>query len=76
MNTQLIDAIIQVIGSLSPEEQAALAEKLFFDCAYPSTSDILTLALRGSSLDFLNFDFLNSEPDLYTLDDGEPIPCL
>ncbi|QKD82778.1 hypothetical protein HPC62_11805 [Thermoleptolyngbya sichuanensis A183] len=76
MNTQLIDAIIQVIGSLSPEEQAALAEKLFFDCAYPSTSDILTLALRGSSFDFLNFDFLNSEPDLYTLDDGEPIPCL
>ncbi|MBF2085399.1 hypothetical protein [Thermoleptolyngbya sp. C42_A2020_037] len=71
MNTQLVDSIIQVIRSLSPEEQAALTEKLFFDCAYPSTLDILTLALRGSS-----FDFLNSEPDLYTLEDGEPIPCL
>ncbi|OLP18513.1 hypothetical protein BST81_10565 [Leptolyngbya sp. 'hensonii'] len=71
MNTQLIDSIIQVIRSLSPEEQAILEEKLFFDFAYPSTPDIITLALQCGS-----FDFLNDEPDLYSLDDGEPIPCL
>ncbi len=70
MNTQLIESIIQVIRSLSPEEQAALTEKLFLDSAYPSTSDIMTLALQGGS-----FDFLHDEPDLYSLDDGEPIPC-
>ncbi len=70
MNTQLIDSIIHIIRSLSPEEQAMLEEKLFFDCTYPSTSAIITLALRGSS-----FEFLNEEPDLYTLDDGEPIQC-
>ncbi len=71
MNTQLIDSIIQVIRSLSPEEQAVLAAKLCFDPAAPSTADVLTLALRGGS-----FDFLYNEPDLYSLDDGEPMPCL
>ncbi|MDG2991620.1 hypothetical protein L3556_11855 [Candidatus Synechococcus calcipolaris G9] len=70
MNTQLIDSIIQVIRSLSPEEQAVLEEKLFFESTDPSTPDIMTLALQGSS-----FDFLNNEPDLYSLDDGEAIPC-
>mgnify|MGYP001123944215 CR=1 FL=1 len=71
MNTQLVESIIQVIRSLSPEEQAVLEERLFFNSTYPSTPDILTLALQGGS-----FDFLNDEPDLYSLDDGEPMPCL
>jgi hypothetical protein len=70
VNTQLIESIIQVIRSLSLEEQAILEEKLFFDFADPSTPDLITLALRGNS-----FEFLNDEPDLYSLDDGDPIPC-
>ena len=45
-------------------------ERLFFDFAYPSTPDLITLALQGGS-----FEFLNDEPDLYSLTDGEPILC-
>jgi hypothetical protein len=71
MNTQLIDSIIQVIRSLSSEEQAILEEKLFFESAAPATPEIMTLALQGSS-----FDFLQDEPNLYSVEDGEPIPCL
>jgi hypothetical protein len=71
MNIQLIESIIQVIHSLSPEEQAVLTEKLFLDTAYPLTTDLVTLALQGGS-----FEFLHDEPDLYNLDDGEPIACL
>lgn len=70
MNTNLVESIIQVIRSLSPEEQAILEEKLFFDSSDPSTADILALALKGNS-----FEFLNDEPDLYSLEDGAPIPC-
>jgi hypothetical protein len=40
MNTQLVESVIQLIRSLSPEEKAI------------------------------------DEPDLYSLTDGEPIPCL
>lgn len=70
MNSQLVDSIIQVILSLSTAERAVLEEKLFFDFAYPSTPDISNLALRSNS-----FDFLAEEPDIYTIEDGEPIPC-
>ena len=70
MNTQLIDSLVQIIYSLSTEERSVLEEKLFFEPAYPSTTDIITLALRGSS-----FNFLAQEPDLYSLSDGEPIEC-
>lgn len=70
MNTQLVESIIQLIRSLSPEEQAIVEEKLFFDVIYPSTPDIITLALRGGS-----FEFLNDEPEIYSLTDGEPILC-
>jgi hypothetical protein len=68
MNTPLVNALFQLIHSLSPEDRAALEEKLFFDNSYPSTPEAINLALQSSS-----FDFLNDEPDLYTLDDGEPI---
>jgi hypothetical protein len=70
MNTQLIDSLAQVIRALPTEERAALTEKLFFDHTYPTTQEITNLALRSGS-----FDFLASEPDLYSLEDGEPIPC-
>lgn len=35
MNTQLINSLVQAIRSLSPQEQAALEEKLFFAFDYP-----------------------------------------
>lgn len=68
VNIKLIESLVQIIHSLSEEEQALLEEKLFFDPAYPSSSEIRTLALHSNS-----FDFLAEEPDLYSLEDGEPI---
>ena len=68
MNTQLIESLVQTIRALSTEERAALEEKLFFDSDDPATDELATLALRGGS-----FDFLADEPDLYSLEDGEPI---
>ncbi|MBO0349097.1 hypothetical protein J0895_08270 [Phormidium pseudopriestleyi FRX01] len=68
MNTPLVNALLQLIHSLSPEDRAALEEKQFFDNAYPSNPEAINLALHTNS-----FDFLNEEPDLYTLEDGEPI---
>ena len=68
MNTQLINSLLQLIHSLSPEERAILEENLFFEDTYPSTSELITLALHNNSL-----NFLAEEPDLYTVDDGEPI---
>ena len=68
MNTQLVDSLVQAIRALSVEERAALEEKLFFETDAPTASELVTLALRGGS-----FDFLADEPDLYSLADGEPI---
>jgi hypothetical protein len=68
MNTQLVDSLVQAIRALSAEERMALEEKLFFEADEPTTGDLSKLALRGGS-----FDFLADEPDLYSLEDGEPI---
>jgi len=68
MNTQLVDSLIQVILSLSKEERHLLEEKLFFESSSPSTSDLMQMAQKGGS-----FNFLYDEPDLYTLEDGEAI---
>jgi hypothetical protein len=83
-NTQLVNSIIDLIESLPQAEQNLLTQRLFFDSAvvarlvgeqqtvekldYPSVREIANLAQIGSS-----FDFLEHEPDLYTLDDGEPV---
>ena len=45
-----------------------LEEKLFFESSSPSTGDLMQMAQKGGSL-----NFLYDEPDLYTLEDGEPI---
>jgi hypothetical protein len=71
MNKQLIDSLAQIIRALPTEERAALTEQLFFDCNYPTTQELTSLALKSGS-----FDFLAHEPDLYSLEDGEPIICL
>ncbi len=68
MNTQLVDTLIQIIFSLSKEERNLLEEKLFFDISEPSTQDLMKLAQKSSS-----FSFLEDEPDIYTLEDGESV---
>ena len=68
-NIQLLDSLVGLIKSLPQEEQNLLAERLFFDSQdYPSLAEIINLATVGGS-----FDFLASEPDLYTLNDGESL---
>jgi hypothetical protein len=68
MNSKLVVSLVQVILSLSKEERFLLEEKLFFDSSNPSTRNLMHLAQIGGS-----FNFLYDEPDLYTLEDGEPI---
>jgi hypothetical protein len=68
MNTQLVNSIIQVIFSLSEEEQALIREKLLLSYSEPSTPELMRLAETGET-----FRFLENEPDLYTLADGEPL---
>jgi hypothetical protein len=68
-NSQLVDSLVGLIRSLPPAEQNLLVEKLFFESSdYPSSQEIAHLSAVGGA-----FDFLSSEPDLYSLDDGEPI---
>lgn len=68
MNIQLVESLLQVILVLLTEERLWLEEKLFINIPYPSTNELMNLAESGKS-----FDFLHDEPDLYTLEDGEPI---
>ncbi|MBW4630721.1 MAG: hypothetical protein KME30_02105 [Iphinoe sp. HA4291-MV1] len=68
MNTKLVESLLQVILSLSEEERSLLEEKLFFDSSHPLTHDLMQLTQYDKV-----FDFLYNEPDLYTLEDGEPI---
>jgi len=68
MNTKLVESIIQIVLSLNKEEQDFLTERLFYYLFEPSTRELTLMAQNGKSL-----DFLNDEPDLYTLADGEPV---
>jgi len=68
MNTQLVESIYQVIQSLSEEERSLLEEKLYTDLPYPSQKEIIALAETSNV-----FNFLDDEPDLYSLEDGEAI---
>jgi hypothetical protein len=68
MNQKLIDSLISVVQSLTNEERQIFEQKLFFDDSLISTRDIVNLAEKSRS-----FDFLKDEPDIYTLEDGEPI---
>jgi hypothetical protein len=53
---------------LSADEQLAIADKLLENIPYPSTQELMQLSQSGGC-----FDFLYDEPDIYTLEDGEPI---
>ncbi|GAA6621996.1 hypothetical protein [Scytonema sp. NUACC26] len=68
MNSKLVHTLIEIIRSLSPEERNVLTQELLFDDSEPSNQEIIKLAEMGSS-----FNFLNDEPDIYTLEDGEPV---
>ena len=68
MNTQLVESIYHVIQSLSDEERSLLEEKLYTNLPYPSQEEIIALA-KASNV----FDFLNDEPNLYSLEDGEAV---
>lgn len=68
INVPLIESLVQVIRSLSPAEQALLEEKLWTSVPELSTLELMKLTEQGGA-----FDFWHDEPDLYTLEDGEPI---
>ena len=68
MNHKLVDSLITIIGSLSEEERKNFEEKLFFDNNQIRTQELINLAQKGNS-----FDFLADEPDTYTLEDGESV---
>ena len=68
MNTKLIESLVQIIQTLSEEEQLLIKAKLFNNIPYPSTAEIAQLPQSGGA-----FQFLHDEPDIYTLEDGEPI---
>ena len=68
MNHKLVDSLITIIGSLSEEERKNFEGKLFFDNNQIRTQELINLAQKGNS-----FDFLADEPDIYTLEDGESV---
>lgn len=68
VNVQLVESLVQAIRSLSPAEQVLLEEKLWASLPEPSTLELMQLAEQGGA-----FDFWHDDPDLYTLEDGEPI---
>jgi hypothetical protein len=68
MNTKLVDSLVQIILCLSQEERLLLEKKLFFDASEPSSQELMQLAQSSGA-----FNFLYDEPDIYTLEDGEPV---
>lgn len=68
MNTKLVKSLVQAIQSLSLEERNLLEKELFFNDSEPSTVELMQIVQASNSL-----DFLETEPDIYSLEDGEPI---
>ncbi|MGK7943493.1 MAG: hypothetical protein AB4058_03400 [Microcystaceae cyanobacterium] len=68
MNQKLVESLVTIVQSLSDEERQSFEQQLFFDDNLVSTQELMTLAEKSHS-----FDFLNDEPDLYSLEDGEAI---
>ncbi len=68
MNQKLVNSLVEIMQSLSEEERHMIKEKLFVETNQVTTQEIRNLTKQSNS-----FDFLNDEPDLYTLDDGEAI---
>ena len=68
MNQKLVESLVTIVQSLSDEERQSFEQQLFFDDRLVSTKEIMNLAEKGHA-----FDFLKDEPDIYSLEDGEPI---
>ena len=68
MNQKLVKSLVQIIQSLSDEELQMLEEQLFIDTNQVNTQNLMSLAQKSHS-----FDFLYDEPNLYILEDGESI---
>ncbi|MGI0490715.1 hypothetical protein ACN4EG_02790 [Alkalinema pantanalense CENA528] len=70
-NLQLVESIIQLIRSLPIAERQVLEQRLARELTeYPevTTQEIMQIAQQSGA-----FNFLHDEPDLYTLEDGEPV---
>jgi hypothetical protein len=70
-NLQLVESIVQLVRSLPIADRQMLEQRLAVELTeYPeiTTQEIMQIAQDGGA-----FDFLHDEPDLYTLEDGEPI---
>ncbi len=68
MKVQLVESLIQVILPLAADEQLRSLGKILPNIPYPSTRKLVQLAQKGGY-----FNFLNDEPEIYTLEDGEAI---
>lgn len=68
MNINLVKSLVKTIQSLTPEERKLFEEELFFATEEVTTEDIISLAHKSHA-----FDFLNDEPDIYNLEDGEAV---
>ncbi len=68
MNTKLVKSLVKTVQSLTPEERKLFEQELFFSTGEVTTAEIVNLAEKSNS-----FDFLNDEPDIYSLEDGEAI---
>jgi hypothetical protein len=68
VNTQLVDSLVQVIQALPHAKRNLLKQKLYFAQDYPTFSELAHRSEHDPT-----FEFLNHEPDLYSLADGAPI---
>ena len=68
MNIKLVESLLEVILALPTEERLLLEKKLLKNIPYASSNELMYLAEKGKA-----FDFLHDEPDLYSLEDGEPV---
>jgi hypothetical protein len=68
MNNQLVESLVQAILTLPAAERALLEAKLFANLPYPTAAELNQLS-ESSEL----FEFLQTEPDLYSAIDGEAI---
>ena len=46
MNSKLVDSLVQVIISFSPEERLSLEKQLFSNTSEPSTPELMQLAQK------------------------------
>jgi hypothetical protein len=71
INIRMVESILHQIFSLTSEERALLEQRLSDELPeYPElTSDeLIQMSAQGGA-----FDFWRDEPEIYSIEDGEPI---